>query len=258
MQTTRNMMGSLALAGLAMALPAGQALAQDGGPDGGFTFGLLGFKGDTPYGFSDTAALPYLAYENDYVRVGIPSLDVKLPWVSSEQLSFGLTVDFLGGEGGYEADDAAILTGMAERKAGIWAGATVDWRSEYVDLSFKALTDASGESDGSTVKLEASRMFFLGERFTVTPKLGATWLDDKAVDYYYGVRAAEATTGRAAYKGSSTVNIEGGVTFGYMLAERHMLMLDLSVTRLGDGITDSPIVKEDTLTSVGLGYMFRF
>lgn len=272
MKTTRNLPGSLqlgrlslghpAFGGLAFAallglLPPSAAQAQEQGGSG-FTLGLFGLHGNTPYGFSDSAVLPFLEYENDYFKIGVPSLDVKLPWVSSEQLSFGLTVDFFGGEGGYEASDDPILHGMAERESSIWAGATALWQTEAVDLSFKAMGDIGGESDGTLVSLEASHSFHLGERFMITPKLGAVWLDDKTVDYYYGVRAAEVTADRAGYEGSSTVNIEAGISFGYMLTERQMLMLDITATKLGSGITDSPIVTEDRVTKVALGYMFRF
>ena len=34
--------------------------------------------------------------------------------------------------------------------------------------------------------------------------------------------------------------------------------MDISATKLGSGIADSPIAVDDTLTSIGLGYMFRF
>ncbi|WP_112310300.1 MipA/OmpV family protein [Pseudogemmobacter bohemicus] len=250
--------GSVAFAVfLALTTPA---LAQEpGGPGGGgFTVGLLGFRGDTAYGFTETAALPFIEYENEYFKLGLPTLDVKLPWISTETLSFGLSVDLLGGEGGYEASDAPHLRGMAEREAGIWAGAVMDWRTEAVDLSFRAMTDIGGDSEGSSLSVMASRDFFVGERLMITPKLGATWLDDKAVNYYYGVTQAEAAPGRAAYTGTSTVNVEAGITFGYLLSERQMLMLDVSVTNPGSGITDSPVVTEDRLTSVGLGYMLKF
>lgn len=249
----------LALALVAIVATATQVSAQDGGRRSGFTFGLLGFSGETPYGFRENVGFPLIEYENDYFKIGVPTLDVKLPWISSERLSFGLSVDFFGGDGaGYKPSDAPILNGMAKREGGIWAGGTIDWRTDVVDLSFKAMTDASDKSGGSSVQLEASRMFFLGERFTVTPKLGAIWMDDKAIDYFYGVRPSEATATRAAYTGKSTVNVRAGVTLGYMLAERHMLMMDIGVTQLGSGITDSPIVVNKTLTTVGLGYVFKF
>ncbi|NUB45005.1 MipA/OmpV family protein [Fertoebacter nigrum] len=259
MTTSRTLRGSLALAVCVAALQPAQTLAQEGGLRGGsFTVGLFGFQGDTAYGFTETAAVPFVEYENDHFKIGVPSVDVKLPWISSEQLSFGLTVDFFGGEGGYEAGDAPILNGMADRDGGVWAGATMGWRSDLVDLSFAAMTDVTGDSDGSSFKLEASRSFVAWDRLMITPKLAAVWLDDNAVDYYYGVRAGEATASRAQYSGSSTVNVEGGITFGYMLAERHMLLLDLGVTKLGSGIADSPIVVDDMLTKVGLGYVFKF
>ena len=250
---------SRSLAVSALTLITAPALAQDGGPpDGGWTVGLFGFSNETAYGFKDNAAVPMVEYENEYFKLGVPSVEVKLPWLSSENLSFGVTVDLFGAEGGYKASDAAILHGMAERKSGVWAGAIMNWENEVVDLSFKALRDAGGDSKGSSFEVEASRSFFVGERFMITPSLTATRLDAKTVDYYYGVRASEATAGRAAYTGSATVNVKAGVNFGYMLTESQMLMLDISATKLGSGIADSPIAVDDTLTSVGLGYMFRF
>ncbi len=260
MKSVRNALNSLALAAFVIGAAASGALAQDGGPPpgGGWTMGIFGFSSDTPYGFRDTAGAPLIEYENEYFKLGLPSTEVKLPWISNEQLSFGLTVDIFGSEGGYEASDATILHGMAERKSGVWAGATMNFRSEWVELSLKALGDLGGDSEGTSVEFEASHTFFVSDRFTISPKIGAVWLDDKTVDYYYGVRAGEATATRAAYTGEATVNVRLGVNFGYMLTERQMLMLDISATKLGSGITDSPIVVDDTVTSVGLGYMFRF
>ena len=231
------------------------AMAQEEG-QGGLSFGLMGFSGDSPYGFTDSGVMPFVDFDSRYVRISGPNADLKLPWISNENIDVALRANFFSGEG-YEASDDAILTGMAEREGGIWVGAALDWRTPAVDLSFEALSD-TGDSEGSRVRIEASRMFFLGERVTVKPRLGAVWMDGEAVDYFYGVGAGEVTPTRAAYSGSSTVNIEAGVSIGYMLAERHMLMLDISATRLGDGIADSPIVPDDTLTAIGIGYMFRF
>ncbi len=114
---------SRSLAVSALTLITAPALAQDGGPpDGGWTVGLFGFSNETAYGFKDNAAVPMVEYENEYFKLGVPSVEVKLPWLSSENLSFGVTVDLFGAEGGYKASDAAILHGMAERKSGVWAG----------------------------------------------------------------------------------------------------------------------------------------
>lgn len=243
----------------ALALTATQAVAQDGAPpEGGWTLGLFGFSSNTPYGFRDNAAAPMIEYENEYFKFGLPSTEIKLPWVSNEQLSFGVMIDLFGSESGYKASDAPILRGMAERDSGVWAGARMDWKTEVVDLSLKALRDVGGDSKGTSVEAEVSKTFFLNERLMVSPKIGAVWLNDNTVDYYYGVRSGEATATRAAYKGTSTVNMKVGVNVGYMIAQNQMLMMDLSVTKLGDEIADSPIVVDDTLTSVGLGYMFKF
>lgn len=243
----------------ALALTASQVAAQDSGPpEGGWTLGGFVFSSNTPYGFRDNAGAPLIEYENEHFKLGIPSAEIKLPWISNEQLSFGVTVDLFGSEGGYKPSDAAILSGMTERESGLWAGARVDWTTEFVELSFKALQDVGGDSKGSSLEAEASKTFFVGDRLVISPKIGAVWLNDNTVDYYYGVRANETTATRAAYQGTSTVNIKVGVNLGYMLTQNQMLMMDLSVTKLGSEIANSPIVVDDTLTSVGIGYMFKF
>lgn len=255
--------GKTALFGLILTLAildAAAACAQgpdDGDEEGyGIGVGLLGMTGKTPYGFTKTAVLPMVDYDGTYLRVSGPAADLKLPWISNERLSFALRANLFTGEG-YKPSDAPILTGMARRKEGIWLGGVADWSADLVDLSFEALADV-GDSEGLRLKAEASRMFFLGERVALKPRAGLVWMDDKAVDHFYGVRAEEVRTGRPAYEGSSAVALEAGLTLSYMLAPRHMLMLDLGVASLGSGVTDSPIVVEDTLYSVGAGYMFRF
>lgn len=260
MKSAAHTLGGLALAAATIGAGATGAMAQDGGaPAGGrWTLGIFGFSSETAYGFRDNAAAPMIEYENEYFRFGLPSTEVKLPWISSEQLSFGVTIDLFGVENGYKARDAKILQGMGDRDSGVWAGMTMNFRSDLVDLSFKALGDLGGDSDGTSVELEASHTFFVGDRVMISPKIAAIWLDDNTVDYYYGVLPGEATATRAAYVGEATVNLKLGVNVGYMLSDNQMLMFDVSATKLGSGITDSPIAVEDTVTSVGMGYIFRF
>jgi MipA family protein len=224
---------------------------------GGFGLGLIGMSGDSPYGFTDTTAVPFIDFDSTYFRLSGASADLKLPWISNDTLSFALRANLFSGQG-YKPSDDPSLAGMAERRGGFWAGGALDWKLGEVEMSLEALADVSGDSDGRKLTAGVSRMFVLGDRFTVTPRLGTAWMNDAGVDYYYGVTAAEATAGRAAYSGSSTVNVEAGLGLGYMLTENQMLLLDLSATRLGDGIADSPIVPDDTLTLVSLGYLFRF
>ncbi|SFU39335.1 MltA-interacting protein MipA [Polaromonas sp. YR568] len=202
---------------------------------------------------NETKALPLVTYENKWVSIFGPSVDVKLP--SAGPVSFRLRARY--SMDGYEAGDSPFLAGMDERKDGIWLGGAAIWRTGVANLSAELLGDASGNSKGTKFKLTVDRRFQAGS-FDITPRLAATRLDDKYVSYYYGVNAAEVRAGRPFYQGGSAVNLEAGLRVGYAIAPKQTIFLDLSTTTLGSSIKDSPLVERSSQNSVRLGYLYRF
>lgn len=197
--------------------------------------------------------LPLPSYENRWVRLNVPSVDLKLR--PSGPVDLALRLRYEGA--GYEASDSPALAGMEERKGGLWAGAALQWRSGLGDLGLEVSGDASGYSNGTQVKLSLGKDFRIG-RVGLTPRLAVTWMDRKYVDFYYGVSAAEALATRPAYAGRATANTELGLRAGYGLAPNQIMFVDLGVTQLGQAIQDSPIVDTSTLGSARLGYLYRF
>lgn len=205
-----------------------------------------------------TQGLPLIYFENRYVRVLGTGAELKLSRFdlgARSSLRFGLRAKY--GLGGYKPDDAPILEGMAQRKGSLWLGAGVTWRNEIADVSAEWLGDASGKSKGQNFRLGVQRDFRAGN-FTLTPRVEATWLDRKYVDYYYGVRADEARTGRPAYLGASTLNTEVGLRVGYAIDARQSVFVDVSATQLGKQVKNSPLVNRSSLTSFSAGYLYRF
>jgi len=253
------------LAGLfaAVAITPLPALADEPAPEGMsgaaatsyWGVGLAASVSQRPYRGegNKTRALPLLVFENRWVRVAGPGIDLKLP--SAGPVSFALRARYAFD--GYEPDDAPILNGMEERRDSIWLGAAARWHNTIADVSAEWLGDASRHSKGQQFKLVLDHTFRAGA-FELTPRLGATWLDRKYVDYYYGVTAPEATAARPFYEGDATVNAELGLRTVYNLAPRHALSLDVSTTRLGSAIKDSPLVERRNLSSVRFGYVYRF
>jgi outer membrane protein len=208
----------------------------------------------------ETRALPMLSYENRYVKLSGPNLELKLPGLElsdSQRLNFGVVTKLFGG-GGYEASDSPALAGMAERKSSVWAGAKVEWENDVADVKLELLGDASGKSKGQRVVLGLERKWMLSPKLMLVPHVGVEWVDKKYVDYYYGVRASEATAGRAAYVGKATVNPEISLTGIYRFDKQQSLMLNVGVKSLGKEIKNSPIVGRSTENRVMLGYMYRF
>lgn len=201
----------------------------------------------------DNYVLPLATYENKWVSLGVPRADFKL--YSTDSLSLRLRARYDGD--GYDPDDSSFLTGMDKRKSSIWVGGALLWKNDIANVSAEVLTDSMGNSKGTRAGIQVDRRFGFGS-FGLTPRVGVEWFDKKYVDYYYGVRASEATPARSAYQGDSTTAVDVGLRLDYSPAARHTLFLDVSAKRFGSSIKDSPIVEKATQTTVGLGYLYRF
>lgn len=201
----------------------------------------------------DVQVLPLIMFANRYVSVLGPGVDVHLP--SAGPVSFRLRARYAGE--GYEAEDSPYLAGMEERKASFWLGAAAAWRNDIANVSAELLRDASGHSEGTRFKLQVDRRFSTGT-FGLTPRLSAQRVDRKYVDYYYGVRTDEARIGRARYEGRPAVNVELGMRVDYAVTPKQDMFVDLSATRLGSSIKDSPLVERSSATALRIGYLYRF
>lgn len=255
MKFLRPLHPTLLAAGLVAGLPLSSLAADEPVAGSQWGLGLAVGVSQRPYRDADnqTRALPLLTYENRWVRIGGPGIDLKLP--SAGPVSFALRARYAFD--GYEQDDAPILNGMAERKSSVWLGGAAKWRNGIVDLSAEWLGDVSSHSKGQQFKLQLDRGFRAGA-FEFTPRVAAVWLDRKYVDYYYGVTASEVTADRPFYEGRATVNAEVGLRTVYAFAPRHAVSLDVSTTRLGSGIKDSPLVERRNVSGVRFGYVYRF
>ena len=220
------------VAAMLCALPA---LAEPGAgspPPSSWALGVGAITFDKAYAGIDREhlPLPFIQYENRWVSIAGPQVGFKLLGLApapSHAVNLDLVVRYDGS--GYDDDDirdTPVLAGMRERKSGVWAGARIEWKSNWAVLSAEALGDASGNSEGKRFNLGVEKTWHIGERVTITPRVTASWQDDKYVDYYYGVRADEARAGRAAYRGGSGVNAEVGLRAMYAFDRRHSILLD--------------------------------
>lgn len=208
----------------------------------------------------DSAVVPFLQFENEYVKVFGPGVEMKLPGLrisETQRVNFGLVGQY-DLSSGYKAKDSAVFAGMADRKAGVWVGARAEWETSLANVTAELMGDASGDSKGRTFSLGVERTWHLGQNWMLTPRMVAKWQDRKYVDYYYGVRAAEARAGRAAYRGDSGVSAEVGLRAMYLLDRQHSVMLDVGVSRLASSVKNSPLVDRSTENSVFVGYLYRF
>jgi outer membrane protein len=207
----------------------------------------------------DTLVVPLIYFENRWVQLLGPRLELKLPdleWGKDQQLSFGASIELDGS--GYRGSDAPILNGMAKRKDGILAGPSAKWSNPFADVSAVWLRDASGASKGQQFRFGLERSFHVGEHFMFTPSATAIWLDSKYANYYYGVRNAEARADRPTYAVDSTLNMELSLRTDWLVDEHQAVFMSLGYTALGSEIKDSPLTDRAGETRVFMGYLYRF
>jgi outer membrane protein len=200
------------------------------------------------------SAIPLVLYESRYLHFFGTTFDLKLPTIA-DQLQFTFRAKYALGDG-YKASDSANLQGMEDRKGSVWGGVTAVWDNPFVKLSAELLT--AGSTKGSTVKLSAEHGFIVDSRFKLTPHASAVRMNSQYVDYYYGVKSNEVTADRAAYTGQSTTNVEVGLRADYALTPKQLILLDVSETRRGSGITNSPLVDKSSSFGFRLGYLYKF
>lgn len=202
----------------------------------------------------DTSVLPLMFYDNSWLRLAGTSAELKLGTVGAFSFVLGARLGF----GGYNAADSPALAGMDERKRGFAFGPSVNWRTPIANFSLDALGDVTGASGGVRVHVGAQQTWLFASRWSISPRIGATWLSADYVDYYYGVKDTEVTAERPQYSGRATVNLDTGARLGVLLAPHHSMFVDLDVTHYGNAISGSPIVDKTNLLGGRIGYVYRF
>ncbi|MES9832059.1 MAG: MipA/OmpV family protein [Candidatus Thiodiazotropha sp. DIVDIV] len=158
---------------------------------------------------------------------------------------------------GIDPDDNDELEGLKKRKPGFDAGIDVSWGSEFGELNGQLLADISGRSKGQELVVSYAYPVQFGG-WTLRPELGVSWQSSDLADYYFGVDADESNSQREAYEGKSTVTPFLGIQAEYELTKHTNLIGGVGMGRLGDGISDSPIVEERNVAGGFIGAVYHF
>lgn len=249
----------------ATVLAAGASGAPNDVDDSGFTllsdtpnvthWGLgagLGYE-ESPYaGYgSNFSPLPLVFFDDKWLRFYGDTLDLKVIKWDGLTLSLRGKYDF---GAGYNASDAPILDDMETRIGAFWYGPSINWQTGLGTLTADFLTAGS---KGRKADVQFGSPFHFG-RWTLEPHIGAEWLNNDNVDYYYGVTSAESRPWRDQYQGKSSYNFSAGARLDYRFTRQQSFSLDAGVVHLGSGITDSPLVDKTVIPQVKLIYLYQF
>ena len=204
---------------------------------------------------NQTTSLPYIKYR--YKDFYIEGTNLGFTLSKSEFTSFELLATPRFYEVKASFADNGELNGIDETKPTYLAGVSAQYHFNSVTLTMQLLADVA-ESDGYEFILGASQTYKPHADVTIAPGIGITYQDSELVDHFYGVQANEVATGRPLYKADSSANPYLSVTAIWQASKHIQLLGQLKYEQLDSGITDSPIVDEDSIVTSVIGAVYLF
>ncbi len=231
--------------------------------------GMLGGQRNPLVGDDDHYAflMPMVAYKGErfHANLGYPGINffsglsdvggVGYSVIKQDQFNIDLVGKIRAM--GIDPDDDGALRGLDERKPGIDFGVSARWTTPVGELNAQLLKDVSNRSKGEEAILAYAYPFSMG-KWTLRPEFGLSWQSSDLNDYYVGVDSHEVTATRTAYQAGSTVTPFAAVQMEYEINQQLHLLGGVGVSRLGDEISDSPIIKERNLAGGFVGLAYRF
>jgi MipA family protein len=142
--------------------------------------------------------------------------------------------------------DYAVELGVEASTSGDWGQAT-----------FTAFHDVSGTHDGFEVAGDYSYRWTRG-RFSLAPSVGLRFKSATMNDYYWGVRASEASSALPAYTTDSGVNVRSSLRASYYFTRRLRFAASVSHEKLDHSISASPLVEEPNVLGYFGGLVYQF
>lgn len=241
--STALICSSLALTPIAMPVLSTPAYA------GEWTLGLANISTqEVYYGQADkNFVFPMIAYQEGRYSVGVEGASYQLSGDDNSPVAFFAALGISGDS--YDSDDATILQGMKTRHDGVDLGVGAEIDLGMASLSASVVQDVSGSHDGQQLDIALDTTIPIHRYLVLIPELALEGRSKDYVDYYFGVKDSEATALRAAYKGKDTVNTSASLGLVIPITQQWKIINKLSFTKLGEGISDSPLIKRDEVVS---------
>jgi len=223
---------------------------------GGAGLGIVMRSETSPYlgGGRRNDVLPLYIYSGKRAFIEADRVGVKLHESPDSRVDVFLGYRFEG----YPYDRIPVsLAGMAHRSPGLDLGLAYQQRNSWGTVFGELLHDAATGSNGTEVRAGYRYDWKVGN-LQLQPQFTLAARGRNLNNYYYGVRASEATATRPAYEPGAGLNTEIGLSAVYRLSERWRVLAGISAKHLASGIRGSPIVRDRTQLAGQLGLAYDF
>lgn len=213
--------------------------------------------------FIENNTLGYSFYQSDNVIVSaISQLNREKAFFSNWQPKHLLLPNFSESIASMPQDDKQVSKNdIAKRKWAVDAGIQLNWFiNDSLELKAQILGDLNNTYNGSNAHLSMLKQFSFKHLKHTQFQLavGANWQSDALADYYYGLDENDGVDFFNLYQAKSSINPYLSFGLNHQLNNSWRLKFSAKQEFLDSNITNSPLVKDNTITSAFIGVVYAF
>ena len=216
-------------------------------------------SGQNPYRASDNEdqrladLIPLYLYEGKYLFARGTSGGIHV--LRNDTLEFNLYSRYRFQR--LDPDSNEFYTGIEERKQSVDAGIEFGLTQPWGELKLDWVADVLDRHKGQEVRASYRYPIEAGP-WSLSPFISWTWHDDNLSNYYFGVSEAEATIDRPAYLPGESQWVSFGLNAAWQASDRIVWFGNVAFAGADSVITDSPLVEEDSFSSIFVGGTYLF
>lgn len=225
------------------------------------TIGLGPYVQTQPYKGVDTLLLPspVIFFDNGLFYVRWSQFGVYFLGEKGKEFSWGLSLTAQPRVYGYKAEDSKYLKGMDDRENTFEGGLSLaaKYHDSYIETML--LTDMFARYESWIFKTEIGTKYELGN-FTFYPSVIIVYESNDFVNYYYGVKAKEATVNRPEFTPGAGFQLGAQTYIKYPITKEFAGLVNLRFNCIPTSAINSPLLDEEYIYSglVSIIYTFEY
>ena len=205
---------------------------------------------DELYKKNDDKNIFFYSFEVNYKNFYLTDSEFGYKFDLYSNLFFTTYIDFLDGYSVYGNDMENGYKSIKKRKEQIATGGRFDYLFKNTKTSFFIQIGERGSSFGSSI-VWAYPIF---EKLSLLTELTCIFYSKKFTDYYFGIHTQDLGGElKKTYSPKNSFSYGPQLILDYQLTESFSIVALLNINRYSDEASSSPIVRNKTVSSGGLG-----
>ncbi|WP_167370306.1 MipA/OmpV family protein [Gilliamella mensalis] len=200
--------------------------------------------------------IPHIDYDNGRFFIDDLSAGVYVYHTDDQSISIGAR--YLANEFKPHNSDNHQLKQLDIRHATLLTEIEYNLVTNWGGFSSSVGADMLNKSKSILINADYTVPYIQGN-LIVAPTIGINWVNSKHNDYYYGVSHKEsARSGLPYFSAENSLTPYAEIAAQYSLTKNIATFGGVHIDKLTSNVTDSPMVDNNTVTSIYMGVSYNF